>query len=71
MATLAAEKEAAQPRPKATIEELERILNSERDVAIEIGPDGSIVTRELTAEERAERKPITMRENLGGEYAFA
>ncbi len=31
----------------------------------------AIATRDLTAEELAERKPITMRENLGGEYARA
>ena len=71
MATIEGEKKSAQPRQRPTIDELERILKSECDVAIEIAPDGSIVTREWTDAERAERKPITMRENLGGEYAFA
>ncbi len=71
LATIEGEKQTAQTRPKSTIDELERILNGECDVAIEIAPNGSIVTRDLTAEELTERKPITMRENLGGEYARA
>ena len=56
------------PTP-STIEELERILNSECDDVIEILPNGSISARPMTNEERGNRKPLTMRENLGGEYA--
>lgn len=59
------------PRPRPTIAELEAILNSECERAIVILPSGEI--RDATDAEIAERgpKPITMRENLGGEYAFA
>ena len=69
---LEAAAQAEQPAPvsrKPTIEELEIILNSECEVHIEIAPNGSIVTRPMTDEERGNRKPLTMRENLGGEYA--
>jgi hypothetical protein len=48
---------------KPTIAELEAILN-QRDVDIQISPDGSTVTAgPLTS------KPLTMHENLGGEYS--
>lgn len=57
-----------QEQKRSTIDELERILNSEADVVIEIMPNGSITTRPKTDEERCNRKPLTMRENLGGEY---
>lgn len=57
-------------RRRPTIEELERLLASEEAVPIEILPNGEI--RALTADEReANRKPLTMRENLGGEYGIA
>lgn len=52
-----------------TIAELEAILSREDEVMIEILPNGSIATRDFTDEERGNRKPLTMRENLGGEYA--
>ena len=57
--------------PRPTIAELEAILNSECETPIVILPSGEI--RAATPEEIAARgpKPITMRENLGGEYAFA
>jgi hypothetical protein len=51
-----------------SITELERILNSEEELQIEILPNGSIAARPFTDEERGNRKPLTMRENLGGEY---
>jgi hypothetical protein len=57
----------ARPHRRPTIDELERILQSEEDTAIEILPNGEI--RELGSSEKTDRKPLTMRENLGGEYA--
>lgn len=57
---------------RTTIEELERILNSEDERDIVIEPDGSI--RDMTPEEVADRKaddvkiPLTFGQNLGGEY---
>ena len=54
---------------KPTIEELELLLESEEDTPIEILPNGEI--RALggsDAAERANKKPLTMREDLGGEY---
>ena len=64
--------QAEQPKAvskKPTIDELERILNRECEDHIEIAPNGSIVVRLMTDEERGNRKPLTMRENLGGEYS--
>ena len=55
---------------KRAIEELEAILNSEEETAIQILPNGQI--RRIGKETPAEvgtKKPLTMRENLGGEYA--
>ena len=54
---------------KPTIHELEAILEEEEDTPIEILPNGEV--RALGGSdvlERGSRKPITMRENLGGEY---
>lgn len=54
---------------KPTIRELEEILESEEDTPIEILPNGEI--RSLggsDAGERGFKKPLTMREDLGGEY---
>jgi hypothetical protein len=52
---------------RPTIAELEAILNSEEDAPFEILPNGEV--RAVSQEEIAKRpKPITMRENLGGEY---
>lgn len=48
-----------------SIDELERILKSEEDVAMEILPNGEV----RVGGEPSSRKPLTMRENLGGEYA--
>ena len=55
---------------KPTIHELEAILEQEEDSPIEILPNGEV--RALggsDALERGNRKPITMREDLGGEYS--
>ncbi|HWM32070.1 MAG TPA: hypothetical protein VNO69_10290 [Methyloceanibacter sp.] len=51
------------------IDELERLLNSEEDTPIQILPNGEI--REIggaTVAEMGSKKPLTMKENLGGEY---
>jgi len=55
--------------PTSKIDELEALLNSEEDTAIQILPNGEI--REIgraTSAETGNKKPLTMRENLGGEY---
>ncbi len=55
---------------KPTIKELESLLNSEEEVRIQILPNGEI--REAgtaTPAEVGSKKPLTLRENLGGEYA--
>ena len=55
---------------KPTIHELEAILEEEEDTPIEILPNGEVRTiGGSDAFERGSRKPITMREDLGGEYA--
>lgn len=54
---------------KPTIRELEAILDEEEDSPIEILPNGEV--RAVGGSDLAEsgyRKPITMREDLGGEY---
>ncbi len=48
-----------------TLDDLEKILQREDDVAIEILPNGQIRTK--PGEPNA-AKVLTMRENLGGEY---
>ena len=54
---------------KPTIHELEAILDEEEDSLIEILPNGEVrALGNSDAIERGYRKPITMRENLGGEY---
>ena len=54
---------------KPTISELEQLLDSEEDTAIEILPNGEIrAVGESDAIERDYKKPLTMREDLGGEY---
>lgn len=63
------------PRQRPTIAALEDILEREDDVPITILPNGEIraATDEEIAASKAGKptKPLTMRENLGGEYAFA
>ncbi len=54
---------------KPTIHELEAILEDEEDMPIEILPNGEV--RALGGSDLSEtgfRKPITMQEDLGGEY---
>lgn len=54
---------------KPTIYELEAILDEEEDSPIEILPNGEVrALHGSDAAERGYRKPITMREDLGGEY---
>ena len=54
---------------KPTIRELEQLLESEEDTPIEILPNGEIRPRGGSNDaERDYKKPITMREDLGGEY---
>ena len=57
-----------QTKPRRyTVQELEDILNREEDAPIEILPNGEI--RAVDPNEKRPTKPLTMRENLGGEYA--
>lgn len=54
---------------KLSLEELEAVLNSEEETPIQILPNGEI--REVgnaSAAEIGNKKPLTMREDLGGEY---
>ncbi len=54
---------------RPTITELEAILQREDEVEIEILPNGEIRAKDQTnPDERGNRKPLTMREDLGGEY---
>ena len=55
--------------PTSKIDELEALLNSEEETPIQILPNGEIreIGRE-TASDIGNKKPLTMRENLGGEY---
>jgi len=51
---------------KPTIAELEKILNQDEEVPLEILPNG-----EIRAVKKSKKNPkiLTMREDLGGEYA--
>lgn len=54
---------------RLSITELEAILQREDEVEIEILPNGEVRAKdETTSAERGGRKPLTMREDLGGEY---
>jgi len=56
---------------KPTIEELERMLDCEEDVPIDILPNGEIRAQGTTSSaELGGKKPLTMREDLGGEYGI-
>ena len=49
------------------IDELQRLLNSEEETPIQILPNGEI--REVGSfVDTGSKKPLTMKENLGGEY---
>jgi len=55
---------------KPSLEELEAILDREDQVEIEILPNGEVRAKNQTSSlERGGRKPLTMREDLGGEYS--
>jgi hypothetical protein len=53
---------------KPTIQELEKLLNSEEDTPIQILPNGEIRPLGESGVNLGDRKPLTMKENLGGEY---
>lgn len=57
---------------RVSIDQLEKLLQRDDELMLEIMPNGEI--REFSEEEqaavRSRRKPLTMRENLGGEYAW-
>jgi hypothetical protein len=54
---------------RPSITELEAILDSEEEVPIEILPNGEIRAKGASNTlDLAGRKPLTMREDLGGEY---
>ena len=55
-------------KKKPTIDELGKLLEQEEDVPIEILPNGEIRALGEGAAELQGKKPITMREDLGGEY---
>jgi hypothetical protein len=55
---------------RPTIAQLEQILEKEEEVEIDILPNGEVRAKNQTSElELGGRKPLTMRENLGGEYS--
>lgn len=55
---------------RPTIAELEAILDREEEVEIEILPNGEVRAKnQSNLIETGGRKPLTMREDLGGEYA--
>ena len=54
---------------KPSIQELQAILNSEEETPIQILPNGEIrPIGELSTADLGTKQPLTMRENLGGEY---
>ena len=54
---------------KPTIQELEQLLNNEEDIPIQILPNGEIrAVGQADTADLGGRKPVTLRENLGGEY---
>ncbi len=56
---------------KPTIQELEAILDREEDIPREILPNGEIrASGQTNSQELSGKKPLTMRENLGGEYSY-
>ncbi len=57
-------------QPKLTITQLEEMLGRDEEVALEILPNGEVREKGGTStQETGGRKPLTMRESLGGEYA--
>ena len=62
-------KRAFPRRRRLTITEIESILEREEDAPLEILPNGEIrMFGESEKAERRSKKPLTMREDLGGEY---
>lgn len=53
---------------RPTIHELESILEAEEDTPIEILPNGEVRALGTGSAELGGRKPLTLREDLGGEY---
>ena len=53
---------------KPSIAELVNILDQEEDVEIEILPNGEVRQGHTSLSETGGKKPLTMREQLGGEY---
>jgi hypothetical protein len=54
---------------QSKIDEMERLLNSEEDTPIQILPNGEIrQIGQATSADMGNKKPLTMKENLGGEY---
>jgi hypothetical protein len=54
---------------KPTISDLEKLLNAEEDTPIQILPNGEIrAAGQAGTSDLGGKKPLTMRENLGGEY---
>jgi hypothetical protein len=54
---------------KPTIQELERLLNSEEDTPVQILPNGEIRgAGQTSSADLGGKKPLTMKEDLGGEY---
>lgn len=54
---------------ESKIDQLERLLNNEEDTPIQILPNGEIrEVGQITQAEMGNKKPLTMKENLGGEY---
>lgn len=54
---------------RPSIADLERILDSEEEIPIEILPNGEIRAKGTTGGlDLGGKKPLTMREDLGGEY---
>ncbi len=57
---------------RPTIDQLVQILESEEEAEIEILPNGEVRAKYGTSpSELGGKKPLTMREELGGEYAVA
>jgi hypothetical protein len=55
--------------PSSQIDDLTRLLNSEEDTPIQILPNGEIRAEgRVTSSDMGSKKPLTMKENLGGEY---
>jgi len=56
---------------KLSIKELEALLNSEEETPIQILPNGEIrEVGSISATELGTKKPLTLKENLGGEYGW-